>query len=125
MNDQTLAALKGGQRVLLLAQGVTSPRAARSPNGFESVYWSGGWWGNDFSQLGVLCDPNHPALAQFPNEGHSDWQWHDLTAGSTTFDLTGLLPADYRPIVQAVTDFHHNRLLAHVFEMRVGSPRVM
>jgi hypothetical protein len=59
-------------------------------------------------------------LAEFPNEGISDWQWHDLCAGATTFDLTGA-PAGFRPIVQPVPDFHFHTLLAHVFEARVGN----
>ena len=100
-------------------------RAERAHNGFESVYWSGGWWGNKFSQLGILCDPEHPALEDFPTASHSDWQWHALTHSATTFDLTGVLPIGYQPIVQAVPDFHHNRLLAHMFEARVGDGRLL
>jgi hypothetical protein len=103
---------------LLLAQGLKNSHAART--GFESVYWSAGWWGNKFSSLGVLCDPQHPALAAFPNDGCSDWQWRDLCAGATTFDLEGA-PAGFRPIVQPVPDFHYNSLLGQVFEARVGA----
>ena len=100
--------LKTGGKVLLLAHGLKNAHAART--GFESVYWSAGWWGNRFSSLGVLCDPKHPALAEFPNDGVSDWQWRDLCAGATTFDLEGA-PAGFRPIVQPVPDFHYNALL--------------
>ncbi len=118
LGERELQTLRHGGRVVLLAHGLKNDRCART--GFLSVYWSAGWWGNQFSSLGILCDPEHPALARFPSDGHSDWQWHELTEGATTFLLDGA-PGGFRPIVQPVTDFHHNRLLAHVFEARVGT----
>jgi hypothetical protein len=117
LDDAALHTLAAGGQVLLLAHGVKNPLTART--GFESVYWSAGWWGNKFSSLGILCDPKHPALAEFPNDGCSDWQWRDLCAGATTFDLTGA-PSGFRPIVQPVPDFHYNTLLGQVFEGKVG-----
>ena len=110
-------ALRRGARVLWLAHDLKSPLAARTD--FASVYWSAGWWGNTFSGLGINCDPAHPALREFPNEGWSDWQWHDLCAGATTFNLTGV-PRRFRPVVQLVPDFHFNTLLAQVFETKFG-----
>lgn len=118
LNDTALQKLESGGKVLLLANGLKNKHSART--GWESVYWSAGWWGNKFSSLGVLCDPKHPALALFPNEGVSDWQWRDLCAGATTFELDGA-PAGFRPIVQPVPDFHYNTLLGQVFEARVGN----
>ncbi len=117
LDDTALRTLQDGGKVVLLAHGVKNPHTART--GFESVYWSAGWWGNKFSSLGVLCDPQHPALKEFPNDGGSDWQWRDLCAGATTFELTGA-PAGFRPIVQPVPDFHYNALLGQVFEARIG-----
>lgn len=117
LDDPAIQTLARGGKVLLLAHGVKNRFAART--GFESVYWSAGWWGNKFSSLGVLCDPRHPALSEFPNDGCSDWQWRDLCASAITFDLTGA-PAGYRPIVQPVPDFHFNTLLGQVFEAKVG-----
>jgi hypothetical protein len=116
------AALEDGQRVLLLAHGLKNEYTEET--GFESVYWSAGWWGNQFSSLGILCDPNHPALKGFPNQGHSDWQWYELTEGATTF-LLNEAPKGYRPIVQSIPDFHYNRLLGQVFEARVGDGRLL
>lgn len=117
LDEAALATLEQGGRVLLLAHGLKNPHTART--GFESVYWSAGWWGNRFSSLGVLCDPLHPALAAFPNDGVSDWQWRDLCAGVTTLALDEV-PEGFRPIVQPVPDFHFNTRLAQVFEVRVG-----
>lgn len=115
-------ALAAGRTVVWLANGAKGPRAART--GFASVYWSAGWWGNPFSSLGILCDPRHPALAGFPTDGHSDWQWRELTEGATTFLLDGA-PAGCRPIVQPVPDFHYSKRLGQVFEARVGGGRLI
>ena len=30
--------------------------------------------------LGILCDPRHPALANFPTEFNSNWQWWYLVS---------------------------------------------
>jgi hypothetical protein len=119
---ETAAALRRGERVLLLIHGAQGPCLKQT--GFESVYWSAGWWGDKFSSLGISCDPRHPALARFPNEGHSDWQWQELCRGATTL-LMENAPAGLRPIIQPVTDFHHNQRLSHLFEARVGAGRLM
>lgn len=117
-DDAAREALEAGGKVLLLAHGLKNKHTAKT--GFESVYWSAGWWGNRFSSLGLLCEPKHPALAAFPNDGVSDWQWRELCAGASTFDLDGA-PAGFRPMVQPVPDFHYNALLGQVFEARVGA----
>lgn len=115
-------ALADGRNVLLQVHGLENRYAART--GFLSVYWSAGWWGNEFSSLGILCDPGHPALALFPNQGHSDWQWFELTEGATTL-LLDETPNGLMPIVQPVPDFHYNRKLSHLFEARVGPGRLL
>ena len=117
LDQAAIEALSGGGRVLLLAHGLKNDHAAKT--GFESVYWSAGWWGNRFSSLGIVCDPTHPALAQFPTTAWCDWQWHDLREGATTLHLPDA-PNGFRPIVQPVPDFHYNALLAQAFEARVG-----
>lgn len=122
LDREALAALKNGERVLLLAHGLQNAHTART--GYLSVYWSAGWWGNEFSSLGIVCDPAHGALRSFPTDAHSDWQWQPLCEGATTFLLEGA-PRGFRPIVQLVTDFHHNRLLAQLFEARVGEGRLL
>ena len=120
--DDALSALKNGCDVLLLAQGTNGRHLSKTP--FASVYWSAGWWGNRFSNLGILCDPAHPAFRAFPNDGHSDWQWYDLTEGAMTFCFDDI-PEGFRPIVQLVPDFHFNTLLGQVFEARVGKGRLL
>jgi hypothetical protein len=115
-------ALDNGEKVLFVGHALKSNLAKRT--GFASVYWSAGWWGSPFSNLGILCDPTHPALVRFPNDGHSDWQWHDLLSEGNTFLLNDL--ADQcQPIVRMVPDFHYNSHLAQVLETRVGQGRLL
>jgi Glycosyl hydrolases family 2, sugar binding domain/Glycosyl hydrolases family 2, TIM barrel domain len=118
----TRQALADGGKVLLLAHGMKNALCKQSQ--FGSVYWSAGWWGDDFSNLGLLAKPDHPALAQFPTRNHSDWQWQGLSDGATTF-LLEQAPPDYHPIVQLVPDFHHNRRLAQLFETQYGPGKLL
>ena len=121
-NDDTRRALKEGRRVLLLMSQVLNPRMLQSR--FAPVYWSAGWSPQSIATLGVMCDPQHPALASFPNDGHSDWQWQDLVEGAVSFVLDDA-PQKLRPIVQSVPDFHQNHLLGSLFETRYGAGRLL
>ena len=69
--------------------------------------------------LGLLIDAGHPALADFPSDTHSDWQWWDLVTGSRALVLDGT-PAAYRPIVQGIDNVERNHKLGYLFEARVG-----
>lgn len=115
-------ALHEGRTVLL------APRALRHaeafPGRFHSVYWSASMFSQPEGTLGLWCDPRHPALAGFPNDGHSDWQWRTVVEGSTVFVLDRA-PPSLQPIVAQVPDFHFPRKLASLFEARVGRGRLL
>jgi hypothetical protein len=74
--------------------------------------------------LGFLCDPKTPALAEFPTEFHSNWQWWHLVKNSRPIILDDT-PAGYRPIVQAIDNFERNHKLGLVFETRVGRGKLL
>ncbi|HEX9785374.1 MAG TPA: hypothetical protein VGA56_21905 [Opitutaceae bacterium] len=93
--------------------------------GFSSIFWNTAWTnGQPPHTLGVLCDPRHPALAQFPSEAHSNWQWWYPISHAAPMILDGF-PRDLHPIVQVVDDWFTNRKLALVFEARVGRGRIL
>jgi hypothetical protein len=73
---------------------------------------------------GFICDPNHPALAEFPTEFHSNWQWWHIVKNSRPiiFDET---PADYRPIIHVIDNFARNHKLGLLFEAKVGQGRLL
>ncbi|MCX7008784.1 MAG: hypothetical protein NTY53_16310, partial [Kiritimatiellaeota bacterium] len=73
---------------------------------------------------GLLCHERHPALAGFPTEDHSDWQWFHIASAARPLILD-TLPKDFRPIVQVVDNFARLHRLGLVFEARVGPGRLL
>jgi hypothetical protein len=110
--------LAEGGRVLLLA----SPQEV--PVHFLPVFWSLTWFKQQPGVLGVLCDPKHPALAEFPTDRQTGFQWWDVLEGSAAFLLDDT-PAGFRPLVQVIDDFHRNHKLGAVIEARVGKGRLL
>jgi hypothetical protein len=123
--EKTLAHLAAGGKVLLLPKLDQLPHSVGG--GFQTEFWS-----PMFAQsarkrglaeppgtLGFLCDPKHPALASFPTEFHSNWQWWHLVKNSRPVILDEA-PHDYRPIVQVIDNFDRNHKLGLLFETKVG-----
>jgi hypothetical protein len=71
------------------------------------------------STLGILCNPKSPALAGFPTEFHSNWQWWQLVKHSRPIVLDDTAD-DYRPLVQSIDNFDRNHKLGVIFETKVG-----
>ena len=64
------------------------------------------------------------ALAGFPTEFHSNWQWWQLTKNSRPIILDAA-PASYRPTVQVIDNFARNHKLGLVFETRAGEGKLL
>lgn len=127
LDTQTTAFLEQGGSVLLtLKKGTLSPEMGGTiPVGFSSIFWNTAWTnGQAPHTLGILCNPNHPALAEFPTEYHSNWQWWDAMSHSGAVDLTNL-PKDLKPIVRVIDDWFTNRPLALIFEAKVGKGKLL
>jgi len=73
---------------------------------------------------GFICDPNHSALANFPTEFHSNWQWWQIVKNSRPIILDET-PADYRPIVHVIDNFARNHKLGLLFETRCGPGKLL
>jgi len=128
--EKTQQHLANGGKVLLLPKLEKLPHSV--PGGFQCDFWS-----PMFSMaakkrgakpapgtLGILCDPEAPALADFPTDFHTDWQWWHLVKNSRPiqFDDT---PDKYRPIVQVVDNFVRNSKLGLIAETKVGKGRML
>ena len=123
LDPATVAKLTGGGKVLLLAD----PRSVEGnvAIGFSPIFWNTAWTGGQAPHtLGILCDPKHPALAAFPTEYHSNWQWWALVSRSGAMVLDAL-PKGLRPIVQVVPDWFEPRRLGLVFEAKVGAGKLI
>lgn len=71
--------------------------------------------------MGLLCDPAHPALASFPTDPHSHWQWFHLAKNSQPLILEGIVPPTTRPIVQAIDNMERVHHLGIIFELKGGA----
>src|SRR5262249_46046116 len=76
------------------------------------------------AMLGLLCETNHPALAEFPTDKNCDWQWAQLVNGVRSVNLEKA-PKSLRPIVWAIDDWNRNWRLGVIFECNVGKGRLL
>jgi hypothetical protein len=123
LNDAALTWLQKGGKVLLAppVARIKGDRLGRIRMGLSSIFWNTAWTARQAPHtLGILCDPKHPALREFPTDAHSNWQWWELLSRSHPFIINDT-PANFRPVVHAIDDWVTNRKLALVFEARVGS----
>jgi hypothetical protein len=127
LDDQALTTLKRGGRVLLMipSDQVTGDKHGKVALGFSSIFWNTAWTRRQAPHtLGILCDPKHPALAEFPTDSHTNWQWWFLLTRAGAMILDDLPPA-MRPIVQVIDDWFTSRRLGLLFEARVGGGRLL
>ena len=123
--EATLVA--GGTVLLTIPPERVQPDVTRGPIalGFSSIFWNTAWThGQAPHTLGILCNPKHPALASFPTDAFSNWQWWYPLTHAAPMILDGL-PASLRPTVQVIDDWVTNRRLALVFEARIGRGRLL
>lgn len=127
LDDATIKYLnKGGKVLLNITKGDVAPNMGGDIGvGFSSIFWNTSWTkGQKPHTLGILCNPNHPALADFPTEYHSNWQWWDALSNSNAMVLDNFSP-ELKPIVRIVDDWFQNRRTALVFEAKVGEGKLI
>jgi hypothetical protein len=121
--DDARQSLKEGKTVAFFPQKLKFIHAL--PGRFLPVFWSPVWFPDQKpNTMGILCHPEHPALAQFPTENFTNWQWWDLLQNSCSMVLDET-PSDFRPIVQVMDNFARNHKLGNIFEARVGKGRLL
>ena len=117
---------QGGTVLLNLKKGtLRSEDGGKIAIGFSSIFWNTAWTrGQAPHTLGILCNPKHPALADFPTEYYSNWQWWDAMSHSGAINLSNF-PSDIQPIVRVIDDWFTNRPLGLIFEARAGKGKIM
>ena len=123
LGEAAAGRLREGGRVVLMVP----PDRVRTDValGFTPIFWNTAWTGGQAPHtLGILCDPEHPALAAFPTESHTNWQWWDLVRHASAMVLDDL-PEGLRPIVQVVPDWFDPKRLGLVFEATLGKGRLL
>ena len=127
LDEEALDILKAGGKVMLMPgpDKIKGDKYGKIPAGFTSIFWNTAWTNRQAPHtLGILCDPDNPALADFPTEYHSNWQWWDLVTMSQIMILDDF-PGEFRPIVQVIDDWNTNRKLGLIFEAKVGSGKLL
>lgn len=121
-DDEVVSVLNRGGKVLLLADQLGKDDEVY-PLYFTPLFWSNSFFpGQSNKTLGAWIDRAHPALAHFPTDSHTNWQWQEVSKGRA-FVLNAY--PQIVPIVQPISDFHLNDRLASVFECRVGKGKLL
>ncbi|MGB6152037.1 MAG: sugar-binding domain-containing protein [Pricia sp.] len=127
LDNRTMAFLTNGGKVLLnITKGDIAPEMGGDIGvGFSNIFWNTSWTnGQKPHTLGILCNPEHPALADFPTEYHSNWQWWDAMSHSNAIVLDDFTP-DLKPVIRIVDDWFENRRTALIFEAKVGKGKLL
>ncbi len=115
--NEVIAALRDGNKVIY------NPSVRNMKNKvsgkFVPVFWSPVHFPKQAGTMGILCNPKHNALADFPTDFHSNWQWWDMTRDMSLIDISNINP-EIKPIVQVIDNFARNAKLSGVMEAKVG-----
>lgn len=126
LDSRAFSALESGGKVLwLIPPGRVTGQSNKVVLGFSSIFWNTAWTRHQPpTTLGILCDPKHPALAKFPTDYHSNWQWWYLVSRASAMILDDL-PKDLSPTVRVIDDWVTNHKLGLVFEGKVGKGKLL
>lgn len=118
--NEALLALDNGRKVLLYP----SPDTLKGIEGkFVPVFWSPVHFPDQPGTMGLLVNSKHRALAYFPTENHSNWQWWDLTIKSKTLKAVDV--PEKAIIVRVIDNFVRNQSLTNLFEAKVGKGKLI
>jgi hypothetical protein len=126
-DNSVINRLNNGESVLLLSpKGKVSPeKGGKIAVGFTSIFWNTAWTHNQAPHtLGIFCNPEHPALASFPTQGYSDYQWWDIVSDCDALIMDDF-PPGFRPVVSLIDDWFRNSRLGLLFEAKVGKGKLM
>jgi hypothetical protein len=115
--------LAAGGAVLLCAE-ETRPFPGTPGGGFTPDFWCWSMFKNIPGTLGLVVDAGHAALADFPTETHSNWQWFHLARAAQPVVLD-TLPRTLVPIIEMIDNPERAQRLGLLFEVRVGSGRLL
>jgi hypothetical protein len=127
LDNRALEELSAGGRVLLTIKkgSVRMDKGGGVAVGFSSIFWNTAWTNHQApNTLGILCDPAHPALRQFPTKYYSDYQWWDAMSHCNAIRLDAV-DVRIKPIVRIIDDWNTAWPLGLIFECRVGKGRLL
>lgn len=115
--------LNQGKSVLLLVDSTNLNNYRESC--FTTIFWNSiHKWPQKAHTMGILCNPQHPALKEFPTEFHSNWQWWDIAMDAKAMNISDL-PLEMVPVIQVIDSYIINQKLAYLWECKVGKGKLM
>jgi hypothetical protein len=127
MDAQAIEVLnKGGKVLLTLEKGALQPeKGGNIAIGFSSIFWNTAWTnGQPPVTLGILCNPRHPALREFPTEYYSNVEWWDAMSHGNAIRLDSVSP-ELEPIVRVIDDWVTANPLGLIFECKAGRGKLL
>ncbi len=117
---------KGGKVLLTIKKGSLKPdKGGNAGIGFSSIFWNTSWTNGQVPHsLGILCNPRHPALQEFPTQYYSNWQWWDAMSHADAIRLDAI-SSRIEPIVRVIDDWFTARPLGLIFECRIGKGKLL
>ncbi len=127
IDDKVISQLSSGGSVLLTPRkgSIKNEGANSVAVGFSTIFWNTLWTnGQAPHTMGILCDPDSPALQYFPTSYHSDYQWWDAMSHSSAIPMSSL-NSQIEPIVRIIDDWFTARSLGLIVEMKVGRGKLL
>ncbi|WP_068500982.1 sugar-binding domain-containing protein [Paenibacillus kribbensis] len=120
LDEEMEQSLVEGGRVLFLAKDGELRNA--TPGKFYPVFWSPVHFATE-DPCGIIVQPAHPALNDFPTKEYAEYPWKDLLDRSVSLEVNDDLP--FNPIVQVIPNFYHNRKLTNLAEYNIGKGKLI
>lgn len=131
-DDRMFETLRDGGKAVLFAEEHAFPKQTVTQGLFIPCFWNYSMFNGiaggkpdrtSPGTLGLLIRPDHPALAGFPTEFHSNWQWWPVMKFAEPLILDGV--KQLRPIVEPIDNVERCHRLGLLFEIRVGPGRLL
>ena len=124
LDSKAVEVLQNGGKVLLHANGKVE-YGKDIVQHMLPVFWNTSWFKmRPPHTTGILVNPYHPVFADFPTDYHSNLQWWELVHRAQVMQLTGF-PKGFRPLVQSIDTWFHNRKIGMLFEVNVLNGKLM
>ncbi len=127
LDEETIKFLKEGGKVLLTPRkgSIKPEKGGDVAVGFSSIFWNTAWTQKQPPHtLGILCNPEHPLLIEFPTQYHSNYQWWDAMSHSNAIILSEL-GNNIQPVVRIIDDWFTARPLGLIVEAKVGKGKLI
>ena len=128
LDQKTIQFLENGGNVLFSPKkgSIKSEAGGDITLGFSTIFWNTAWTVHLQPPyvMGILVNPQHPALKLFPTEYHSNYQWWDPMMNANAIKLSSL-DKNLQPIVRVIDDWFEDYSLGLIIEAKVGKGKII